>query len=105
MQAIRQRFLDGLEERLAEMESLVDLLDDPNSASRVWAEIRMRVHRIAGVAGSLGFAALGARAAQIDNAIEAMPQQGAPLKDATLRAAMDSLLDDIDEILEIESAA
>ncbi|WP_152453136.1 Hpt domain-containing protein [Roseivivax sp. THAF197b] len=105
MQIIKQRFIDGLEERLAELEGLFELLDDGENAARVWAEIRLRVHRIAGVAGSLGFAALGARAAQIDNGIDAMLTLEPPYDDRNLRSAMDSLLDDIDEILETEAAA
>ena len=103
--AIRRRFVDGLEERLAELEALFDLLDTGQDFARVWAEIRLRVHRIAGIAGSLGFVALGARAAQVDTAIGAMLELDVPGDDTTLREALDSLLDDIDEILEAEAAA
>ncbi len=105
MQIIRQRFIDGLEERLAELESLFDLLNGADSRDRVWSEIRIRVHRIAGVAGSLGFAALGARAAHIDTAIDSMLELPAPHDDRALCEALDSLLDDIDVILEGEAEA
>ncbi|MHA6326425.1 Hpt domain-containing protein [Roseivivax sp. CAU 1753] len=103
--AIRLRFLDGLEDRLAELETLFDLLEDSIDTKRIWSEIRVRAHRISGVAGSLGFAGLGARAAQIDRGIEGLLDGSWTGDDATLRAAVESLLDDIDAILEVESAA
>ncbi|MCE0505063.1 MULTISPECIES: Hpt domain-containing protein [unclassified Roseivivax] len=104
--AIREKFLSGLETRLAELDSLSGLLKGEANRARVWEEIRLRVHRIAGVAGSLGFAALGARSGRLDTAIEHYLNKPAnPRDEATLSAALEGLLDDIDQILEEQAAA
>lgn len=100
LDAIRARFLAGLEDRLAELDALLNMLDGTEDAPRVWSEIRLRAHRIAGAAGSLGFAALGVRAAQIDAGIERLQAWPESIDQAVLRQAVDSLLDDIDAILE-----
>ena len=100
LDAIRVKFLASLETRLAELDALTTMIKSGDKGSRVWEEVRLRVHRIAGVAGSLGFSALGARSARLDTAIEQYIAEPSSADEATILAALDDLLDDIDAILE-----
>lgn len=63
---IRNRFIDGLEVRIEHLDTLMIKVELRQDTVNALAEAEQEMHRITGVAGTLGFRALGdmARAAE-----------------------------------------
>ncbi|MGB7242612.1 MAG: Hpt domain-containing protein [Sulfitobacter sp.] len=91
---VRQRFLKTLDTRLDHMEALLVSTDLPNDRKQALAELAREAHKIAGSAGTLGFANLGRLAARVENSIETH------LEKSQINDVPDVLIDQIEEMLE-----
>jgi len=68
---VRAGFLDTLDERILDLEGLKAMVIKGQKRGEALQAIANKAHRIRGVAGTLGFAALGALAGQVDDAFSA----------------------------------
>ena len=82
---LRARFLARVQEDLARMTAALDGLEaGRRTAGEVHAELRGRLHRLAGAAGSFGWPEIGTLAGTLEQELGAAPDPGA---DPVLTAA------------------
>jgi HPt (histidine-containing phosphotransfer) domain-containing protein len=86
--ALRQQFMERFADRLKVIEAAVGRVgSDPEAVK----SLRGECHKIAGTAGTFGFAAIGEAASEIEMACDHAVAAGAPLNEKE-RAAIDPLL-------------
>ncbi|NUB44826.1 Hpt domain-containing protein [Fertoebacter nigrum] len=101
LEPVRRRFIETTEARILEIEALrldVEAGRDAEAAARQIARI---AHKISGVAATLGFAQVGALAAQVERLLDA-GHSGGTAKDRWARAKpqVESLLDALEAVLD-----
>ena len=92
---LRIKFVDTLEERILDIEALLQYCRTAENRSRAFQEIARKAHNLAGVAPSLGFDAIGdaAREAEtIAGDISASP--------ASVVQRVEALLDEMEVVLD-----
>lgn len=93
LKGIRESFLDDLVVYVGEMEEYCKYLGDPEHALKAVAGLQGIVHKISGIAGSVGFPELGKEAGQLDVAfghIVGAPYDAAAID--TIRAPLEAFL-------------
>lgn len=99
---IRNRFIDGLVGRIENLDTLMTKVELRHDTGNALVEAEQEMHRITGVAGTLGFPVLGdmARAAEasLNNAISNKQSDGL-LGDAV--AAVDEAVDAMSQIISL----
>lgn len=94
LKEIRQRFLDDVVVYIGEMEECCKYLGDPDHALNAVSALQNIVHKISGIAGSVGFEEMGQEAGQLDIAfseIVAGPYDAAAID--AIRAPLEAFLD------------
>ncbi|MBR9843745.1 MAG: hypothetical protein GYB25_11315 [Rhodobacteraceae bacterium] len=104
LKGIRESFLDDLVVYVGQMEGYCKYLGDPAYALKAVAGLQTIVHKISGIAGSVGFAELGKEAGELDAAfgqIVDAPYDAAAINAirAPLEAFLYSLEDAFDETI------
>ena len=94
LKSIRESFLDDLVKHINDMENLCQHLDDPQNALAAIAGLQSIVHKISGIAGSVGFAEMGDEAGRLDMAF------GEVLKGPYDPAAVDTVRDPLEAFLD-----
>lgn len=108
---VRAGFLDALDERILDLEGLKAMVIKEQRRGEALQAIANQAHRIRGVAGTLGFEALGTLAAQVDDEFSAFCnaesrshqqlvafwEDGGPL--------LESMLDEMERIMDQQSPA
>lgn len=97
---VRERFVQGLEDREEEFLDFLEMLGDPAHTESSVDGIRAKAHKLHGLAGTVGFARLGALAAQLENHIDLLQAGPRPLEVGFLKELLDALLDEIQIILD-----
>lgn len=69
IESIRPRFLGETAQRLGRMRELRAALDQPGALDAAMGEIRFAAHKTTGIAATLGYAALGRVAQDLDAAL------------------------------------
>ena len=95
--AIRANFVDQLIERCLDIDALSRALGQNEIDADLFDRAAHHIHKIAGVAATLGFERLGKLAAQTD---EMIVTQGSDVSGQTILDLLESLLDEIEEVLE-----
>ncbi len=93
------RFRESLDERMAELEALLNLLDAHSEKGTVVQEVWVRVHKIAGVAGSVGFVRLGELAVSCEEAVIGFNKSPTDHFLDAIKDALDAVLNEIDRVL------
>lgn len=95
---IRSSFLDDLASHVGDMEELCKYLDKPDYALTAVAGLREIVHKISGIAGSVGFSEMGEVAAKLDIAFGGLLKKPYdPAAIDALRAPLEALLDRLED--------
>lgn len=101
MAQVRQRFLDGLSQRGTELDALLALADNDDDPSPLLGRATEILHKIAGVARTVGFGDLGALAFVAEREMRALPDR---LAEAGARetafASVDAVVEEINRLLE-----
>jgi HPt (histidine-containing phosphotransfer) domain-containing protein len=98
---IRARFVDGLIPLINEMEYQRLAMDDPSRAAAAVASLQQASHRISGMAGSVGFAELGASAGALDIAFTQLRRRAYdPAGVAALQGPLEDFLAMIEDVLD-----
>ncbi|WP_372886679.1 Hpt domain-containing protein [Shimia sp.] len=97
---LRERFVEGLEEREEEFLNLLEVLNDPAQTEASADGIRAHAHKLHGLSGTLGYARLGSLAAQLEHHIDLILAGPRPLETGFLTELLDALLDEIQNILD-----
>ncbi|MCW8842432.1 MAG: Hpt domain-containing protein [Rhodobacteraceae bacterium] len=98
LKGIRESFLDDLVTHINEMENYCRYLDDPNNAMTAVAGLRGVVHKISGIAGSVGFPQLGDEAGRLDLAFgQILKAPYDPAKINEIRAPLEAFLDHLED--------
>lgn len=92
---LRTKFVDSLYDRVIEIEGLLVHVRADRTPETALHAISARAHKLAGVAPTLGFDALGVQARQVEQAIDALIAQGCP------RAALAGTVRLIDGFLDL----
>lgn len=91
--AVRGRFVASLADRAAELDALMVLAETEADARRFFLRAVEIVHRIAGVARTLGFSDLG------DLAFEAERRLGTALTPAAVTTAAETAIEAVDHVV------
>ncbi|WP_422075047.1 Hpt domain-containing protein [Tranquillimonas rosea] len=98
--AIRDQFLAGLPDRILEMEALCVALRRAPDRRRI-DQLGMHLHKIAGIAGSLGYARLGETARRADATVSQAPAEAsAAALWHEIEAQVEQCLDDMEDALD-----
>lgn len=98
---LRSRFIDSLVDRILHMENLTSELHRTGDYTTALYGISASAHRIAGVAGTLGFGALGSNARKLEEAItEGLTQYEPRETFLRTRTQLEALLDSLEAVLE-----
>lgn len=76
LKAVRDRFINLLDERLDELEDMRERIDQGTQRAEAFEKIQFIAHKIAGTAGILGFEDLGSQARIAENAIIELGPKG-----------------------------
>jgi HPt (histidine-containing phosphotransfer) domain-containing protein len=96
---IRQRFLQNLDTQADNIFRLLEALGKPETDRATSAEIQAIAHKLHGTAKTVGFDAIGTKAAKAESSAE-MVISAAGTPDVTaLRSHLDDLLDEIEDAL------
>lgn len=93
---IKQRFIEGLPERVAEFDQLMDALYETENTVEVVEAIGQRAHKLHGQAGSFGFNNIGALAAKLEHTVDEVMNGPRPVQTEGVETALVDLLDLID---------
>ena len=96
---VKERFVQGLEDREDEFLSLLESMADPAQLDDALAEIRARAHKLHGLAGTVGFGRLGSLAAQLEHHIDLLIVGPKPFDTGFVKELLNALLDEIETIL------
>jgi HPt (histidine-containing phosphotransfer) domain-containing protein len=97
--AVRLRFHESMEENILELDSLSNALPEHLESTEVMAAIRYRTHRLAGTAPSLGYAAIGDLAGQVEHAVNQWTSCQSLDAEHRVQALLESLLDEMERVL------
>jgi chemotaxis protein histidine kinase CheA len=97
---IKERFVQGLPERVAEFDALLDQLYEEGDTAAVVEAIGQRAHKLHGQAGSFGFAEIGAMAAKLEREVMNVKDAGQPMNVEGIEAMLVAMLDQIDASLQ-----
>lgn len=97
---IREKFLEGLEERANLIEELLGALEEPTLIERACVGIRAHAHKLHGLAGTVGFPRIGALAAQLEHHIDLVLDGPRPIDAGFVDDLTRSLLSEIDTQLD-----
>lgn len=99
---IRQRFIETIDDRIAQFEAMKAHLPDQPSASEALFAIAAEAHKIAGVAETLGFFAVGRAALDTEAAIAPFQARRTTAADAWRVAEphVETLLDALETLVE-----
>lgn len=98
---LRSRFLDTVEARILEFEAIGRMVGRDLAPARALARVRHEIHKISGVAASLGFADLGRLAAALEAQIDAQSCRMPPdALWASVWPGLDRLLDEMEACLD-----
>lgn len=101
MSGLRAKFVDSLVDRILHMEELTLELRTSGDYAATLRGISAAAHRITGVAGTLGFGALGSSARQLEEAISDKLSRHDPREAfVQVRPQLDALLDSLQEIMD-----
>lgn len=75
LQALRQSYADRLPEELESLNSLAQALLSNEDRPQALSELKARLHKLAGSAGSFGYAALGQEARRLELALQGLSDQ------------------------------
>lgn len=90
---IKQRFIESLPEKVAELDSLLDGLYEDGDTEKVIEAIGQRAHKLHGLSGSFGFEAIGAAAAKLEHEVNAVMFGPRPIGSERVEAHTVALLD------------
>lgn len=96
VESIRQRFLDRLPDRYTQITKFCHALDDGTGGAEAINGIAERAHKIAGVADTLGYPELGARAAAVDASLTDLRRM---VDWENVRLAVYTLIDEIGQTI------
>ncbi|MGD9862505.1 MAG: Hpt domain-containing protein [Pseudodonghicola sp.] len=99
---IRARFVESLSDRIDGFYELLDGLHDGGRWQDVAAELRTSAHKLHGICGSVGFSAIGERAARLEHGIDSLPEAAQPADLAEIRTLLNQLLDEMEQNLDAE---
>lgn len=91
IEGLRPRFLAAMAEHLDHMEDAYDVLLLDNLAQDAMRELAFRAHRVAGIAGTFGWADIGTLARQTEEALN--KQLATPDTDKGYITAVDTLIE------------
>ena len=97
--AVRLRFLESMEETILELDSLSNALPEHLEPAEVMAAIRLRAHRHAGTAPSLGYVAVGELAGQVEHAVNQWTACQTLDAQHHVLALVEGLLDEMERVL------
>lgn len=100
MAELKEKFIDTLDSKIADLDRLMQYLENPELAERACREIRTRVHKIHGTAGTMGFPRMGALASQLENFIDKLFNAGPVTDTKFVGELLDSLLDEMESAVE-----
>lgn len=100
VRAIRSRFKEGLDDRLAELEQLYHMIGRVEKRDDLYEAVRIRAHKLAGISGTLGFSELGQLAARCEDQIVGFMADTATACGNEILKSIEAVLDEIDRILE-----
>ena len=89
----RAQFTERLVPQIVEVERLQAALDDPAQAADAIGALAFLVHKISGVAATVGFPELGTRAAELDGQLQRLLRMPQPKVPAGLAVMLDPLMD------------
>jgi chemotaxis protein histidine kinase CheA len=94
---IRAKFVATLDDRVLDIDRLSqNLVQNSEPMENILADIRMSVHKIGGVAGTLGFLQIGELAAQCEKLVLEHPSDGESSK---LPAQLNALMDEMEKVV------
>ncbi|WP_320179621.1 Hpt domain-containing protein [Roseovarius pacificus] len=93
--ALRIKFVESLEERILDIEALLQCCRTAETRSRAFQEITRKAHNLAGVAPSLGFDAIGDAAREAETIAD-----DASADDAAVVQKVEVLLDEMEAQLD-----
>nr|WP_301182890.1 Hpt domain-containing protein [Roseovarius sp. PS-C2] len=93
--ALRIKFMESLEERILDIEALLQCCRTAETRSRAFQEITRKAHNLAGVAPSLGFDAIGDAAREAETIAD-----DASADDAAVVQKVEVLLDEMEAQLD-----
>lgn len=96
---IKQRFIESLPDKVAELDALLDELYKSDDTEKVVEAIGQRAHRLHGLSGSFGFTHVGAAAAKLEHEVNAVMFGPRPLDSEGVEAHLVTLLDLIESTL------
>jgi HPt (histidine-containing phosphotransfer) domain-containing protein len=100
LQAAHQVFINLTTDRILRIEVLAQAVHKGDDAVSALTEIAQIAHKIAGVAGTLGYPAVGETARALEHKLKANLASGDPLRHWTTTASeIEMLLDDLEAIL------
>ena len=104
---LRPRFIVNLTEWQASFHALRPVLTGDGELSQPLQELRFATHRMAGLAGTLGFRALGRLAQQAEAQLVPLLDEAAPRRPLppALLASLDALMTEMDRVLSEGSPA
>ena len=94
--AVRLRFHQSMEGTILDLESLSNALPEHLQPAEVMAAIRLRAHRIAGTAPSLGYVSVGDIAGQVEHAVNQWTSCESLDAEHQVSALVESLLDEME---------
>ncbi len=101
LKSLRSDYLNELPERIAEMKDYLQKAKDDEEKQREWlADAHTVAHRLAGTAGSYGFAELSHAAAEVDQYMKKLLKSNAQTGEVANRLnwqLMDELVDEMDK--------
>ncbi len=93
---VKQRFIESLPVKVAELDSLLDDLYEDGDTEKVIEAIGQRAHKLHGLSGSFGFTQVGAAAAKLEREVLAVTLGPRPIESEGVEAHVVVLLDLID---------
>lgn len=100
LQAAHQVFINLTTDRILRIEVLTQAVRKGEEAAPALTEIAQIAHKIAGVAGTLGYPEIGDNARAIEQKLKADIASGDPMRNwASVSAQIEALLDDLEALL------
>lgn len=97
---IKQQFLAGLPDTVAEFDRLMDCLYEDEDPLKIMKEIKFHAHKLHGRAGSFGLHEVGQLAGKVEHGAMAAIDGQRPINTESVEADLVTLLDQIDVELE-----
>ncbi|OZB19868.1 MAG: hypothetical protein B7X55_02210 [Rhodobacterales bacterium 34-62-10] len=100
LQAAHQVFINLTTDRILRIEVLTQAIHKGEDAASALIEIAQIAHKIAGVAGTLGYPEIGDNARALEQKLKADIAAGDPLRHwTTIAPEIETLLDDLEALL------